>query len=46
LPLLLGKAIDKIIADCRARIGEVTLANAYGEGTEMTLEEAVAYALK
>jgi len=38
--------VDQIIADCLAKLGEVAFSDAYDEGQAMTLDEAVAYALK
>jgi len=38
--------MDKIIAACVAKIGEVAFSDAYDEGQKMTLDEAVAYALQ
>jgi predicted ATPase len=38
--------VDKIIEACLAKMGEVAFSDAYDEGQEMTLEEAVAYALE
>ena len=38
--------IDKIIADCLAKIGEAKFSDAYGEGKNMTIAEAVAYVLE
>ena len=37
--------VDKIIAACLAKMGEVAFSDAYDEGQKMTLDEAVAYAL-
>ena len=37
--------VDKIIAACVAKMGEVAFSDAYDEGQKMTLDEAVAYAL-
>ena len=45
-PLLEQSDVDKIIATCVARMGEVEFSDAYEEGQKMTLDEAVAYALK
>jgi hypothetical protein len=38
--------MDKIIAACVAKMGEVAFSDAYDEGQKMTLDEAVAYALQ
>ena len=38
--------VDKIIAGCLARMGEVAFSDAYDEGQKMSIEEAVAYALE
>jgi len=38
--------VDKIIAGCLARIGEVAFSDAYDEGQKMSIEEAAAYALE
>jgi hypothetical protein len=38
--------VDKIIAACPAKIGEVAFAEAYAVGRKMTLAEAMAYALE
>jgi predicted ATPase/DNA-binding XRE family transcriptional regulator len=38
--------VDQIIADCLEKLGEVAFSDAYDEGQAMTLDEAVAYALK
>ena len=38
--------VDKIIAACLAKMGEVAFSDAYEEGKKMSLEEAVAYALE
>jgi len=37
--------VDKLIAACLAKMGEVAFSDAYDEGQKMTLDEAVAYAL-
>ena len=37
--------VDKVISACLARLGEAAFSDAYEEGQEMSLEEAVAYAL-
>jgi len=37
--------VDKIVAACLAKIGEVAFSDAYDEGQGMALDEAVAYAL-
>jgi hypothetical protein len=44
-PLLEQADVDKIVAACLARMGEVAFSDAYEEGKRMTLDEAVAYAL-
>lgn len=38
--------VDKIIAACIMKMGEVAFSDAYDEGQKMSLDEAVAYALK
>ena len=38
--------VDKIIAACLAKMGEVAFSDAYYEGQKMSLDEAVAYAMK
>jgi tetratricopeptide (TPR) repeat protein len=38
--------VDKIIAACIIKLGEVAFSDAYDEGQKMSLDEAVAYALK
>jgi len=38
--------MDKIIAACLAKMGEVAFSDAYESGQKMTLDEAVAYALE
>jgi len=45
-PLLEQADVDKIIAVCLAKMGEVAFSDAYDEGQAMTLDEAVAYTLK
>jgi predicted ATPase/DNA-binding XRE family transcriptional regulator len=45
-PLLEQADVDKIIAACLAKMGEVAFSDAYDEGQGMTLDEAVAYALE
>jgi non-specific serine/threonine protein kinase len=37
--------VDKVIAACLAKLGEAAFSDAYEEGQQMTLQEAVAYAL-
>ena len=37
--------MDKIIATCLAKMGEVAFSDAYEEGKKMTLDEAVKFAL-
>jgi non-specific serine/threonine protein kinase len=44
-PRLEQANVDKIIAACLAKMGEVEFSDAYEEGQKMTLDEAVAYAL-
>jgi predicted ATPase/DNA-binding XRE family transcriptional regulator len=44
-PLLEQRDIDKVIAACISKMGEVVFADAYDEGQGMTLDEAVALAL-
>jgi len=44
-PLLEQAFVDKIVAACLARLGEVAFSDAYEAGKGMTLEEAVAYSL-
>ena len=44
---LIGRAdVDRIVAACLAKMGEVSFSDAYDEGRKMSLEEAVACALK
>ena len=38
--------VDKIIAACIDKLGEVAFSDAYEEGKKMTMDEAVAYALQ
>jgi len=45
-PVLEQADVDKIIAACLAKMGEVAFSDAYDEGQKMTLDEAVAYALE
>jgi predicted ATPase/DNA-binding XRE family transcriptional regulator/predicted translin family RNA/ssDNA-binding protein len=45
-PLIEQKDVDKIIAACLEKMGEVAFSDAYNEGQKMTLDEAVAYALE
>lgn len=45
-PLLEQADVEKIIAACLAKMGEVTFSDAYDKGQKMTLDEAVAYALE
>jgi len=45
-PRLEQADVDKIIAACLAKMGEVAFSDAYDEGQKMTLDEAVAYALE
>ena len=44
-PKLEQADVDKIIAACIAKIGEVAYADAYNEGSKLTLDEAVELAL-
>lgn len=44
-PLLEQREVDKVIAACISKMGEVASADAYAEGQGMTLDEAVALAL-
>lgn len=44
-PLLEQWDVDKVIAACVSKMGEVTFLDAYDEGQIMTLDEAVALAL-
>jgi tetratricopeptide (TPR) repeat protein len=44
-PLLEQRDVDKVIAACISKMGEVAFADAYDEGQGMTLDEAVALAL-
>jgi len=45
--LILEQAdVDKIIAACLVKMGEVAFSDAYDLGRKMTLDDAVAYALK
>jgi len=45
-PLLEQADADQIIAACLAKMGEAAFSDTYDEGQKMTLDEAVAYALK
>ena len=45
-PLLEQADVDKIIAACIIKMGEVAFSDAYDAGKKMTLDEAVAYALE
>jgi len=45
-PRLEQADVDKIIAACIAKMGEGAFSDAYEEGKKMTLDEAVAYALR
>ena len=38
--------VNKVIAACLAKMGEVAFSDAYDEGQKMTLDEGVAYALE
>jgi hypothetical protein len=44
-PVLEQADVDKIIAACHTRIGKAAFSAAYDEGSVMTLDEVVAYAL-
>jgi len=44
-PLLEQADVDKIIAACLEKMGEIVFAEAYTEGKKMTLDEAVTFAL-
>ena len=44
-PRLEQRDVDKVIVACISRMGEVAFADAYDEGQEMTLDEAVGLAL-
>jgi predicted ATPase/DNA-binding XRE family transcriptional regulator len=44
-PLLEQRDVDKVIAACISKIGEVAFADAYDEGQGLTLDEAVALIL-
>jgi tetratricopeptide (TPR) repeat protein len=44
-PKLEQAEVDKLIAACLAKMGEVAYINAYDEGRRLTLDEAVFYAL-
>ena len=43
-PLFEQADVDKIIAACLAKIGEVEFSDAYDEGQKMTIDEAIAHA--
>jgi len=45
-PYLEQADVDKVIAACLAKLGEVAFSEAYDEGQKMTLDEAVAFALE
>jgi predicted ATPase/DNA-binding SARP family transcriptional activator len=45
-PFIEQADVDKIIAACLAKMGEVAFSDAYDEGQNMSLDEAVAYALQ
>jgi predicted ATPase/DNA-binding XRE family transcriptional regulator len=45
-PRLEQPDVDKIIAACLAKMGEVAFSEAYEEGRQMSLEDAVEYALR
>ena len=45
-PLVEQADMDKIIAACLAKMGEVEFSDAYEEGQQMSLDEAVAFALE
>jgi hypothetical protein len=44
-PILEQAGVDKIIAACLAKMGEVAFSDAYDEGQKMTVDEAVAFAV-
>jgi len=44
-PFIEQADVDKIIAACLAKMGEVAFSDAYDEGQKMMLDEAIAYAL-
>ena len=44
-PLIEQADVDKIVAACIAKMGEVAFSDAYDEGQKMTLDEAIKYAL-
>lgn len=45
-PVIEQADVDKIIAACIAQIGEVAFSDAYEDGQKMTIDEAVALAMK
>jgi predicted ATPase/DNA-binding SARP family transcriptional activator len=45
-PFLEQANVDRDIVACLARMGEVAFADTYNEGRKMTIDEAVAYALR
>lgn len=45
-PFLEQANVDRDIVACLARMGEIAFADAYDEGRKMTIDEAVAYALR
>lgn len=45
-PFIEQADVDKIIAACIAKMGEVAFSDAYDEGAKMSPDEAVAYALR
>ena len=44
-PFLEQANVDKIIAACLSRLGEAAFSNAYEQGKNMTLDDAIVYAL-
>lgn len=44
-PLLEQADVDKLLAACQAKLGKAEFSEAYEEGTKMSLDEAVAFAL-
>jgi hypothetical protein len=45
-PLIEQADVDKVIAACLAKMGEVAFSDAYEKGQKMTMDEAVVYALR
>lgn len=45
-PVIEQRDVDKIIATCLTKMDEAAFSNAYAEGQKMSLDEAVAYALR